>query len=32
MSDGIKGWKEAGKQVAYPKVGATLADSKNSDD
>jgi hypothetical protein len=32
MSDGIKGWKEAGKTVAYPKIGATQADSKISDD
>jgi hypothetical protein len=32
MSDGIQGWKEAGKQVAYPKIGATQADLKISDD
>jgi hypothetical protein len=31
MSDGIEGWKEAGRPVAYPKIGATQADSKPSD-
>jgi len=26
MSDGIKGWKQAGKSVDYPEVGANKAD------
>jgi hypothetical protein len=31
MSDGIQGWKEAGKAVVYPKLGATQADQKDAD-
>jgi len=26
MSDGIKGWKQAGKSVDYPEVGANKDD------
>jgi hypothetical protein len=29
MSDGIQGWKEAGKPVDYPKLGAKQ-DNSNS--
>jgi hypothetical protein len=32
MSDGIEGWKQAGKPVTYPKIGATQADSNDKVD